>query len=201
MSEKKPSVKKITVNYAPQKRPRTAEESRTLWLRELSSLILKILIILAAYLAIVLLVFGITVNVGSAMNPSVKDRDLVVFYRFDKEPDARDLVVFEQDDAKAVLRVVACPGDTVSVTEEGLKVNGYLQQEDYAVGETLAFATSEADAAVETGTVTYPITLGADQYFLLGDNRENALDSRVFGPVSRSDLSGRVVDVNRRSNF
>ena len=166
--------------------------TKELWLRELNSLIIKIIVILAVFLAVTQFVFGLTVNSGMAMDPAVKDRDLVVFYRWNSDFKSGDLAVFKNDAGElSVLRVVAVEGDTVDVTSEGLKVNGYVQQEDYAVGETLA---------VEGGP-EYPVTLGAGEVFLLGDNRESALDSRSFGPVSNDKIKGDVVDINRRSSF
>ena len=77
------------------------------------------------------------------------------------------------------------------MTSEGLKVNGYFQQELYANGETFCF-----DSDVE-----YPLTLSDNEVFVLGDNRESSVDSRVYGPVRISDTVGSVISLIRRRDF
>jgi signal peptidase I len=76
-----------------------------------------------------------------------------------------------------VKRVVAVPGDTVVVKSGRLIVNALPVSEPYA-----------GPAGYNAG----PLTLGAGQYYVLGDNRRNSNDSHVFGPVQESALIGRV---------
>lgn len=158
---------------------------------DILSLVVKLLLIAAAFVALFMFIFGLHIYSGEAMNPAVKDRDLVVYYRLDKTADARELIVYEADGALRVGRIVAVPGDSVDVTSEGLRINGYLQSEDYARGETLAYREG----------VGYPIQLSSGAYFVLGDNREQSADSRVFGPVTEEQIRGRVFTVIRRRDF
>jgi signal peptidase I len=79
-----------------------------------------------------------------------------------------------------IKRVVGLPGDVVEGRDGALWRNGRRLEEPY----------------LEDGTFTSdfePVRIGPGQYWLMGDNREDSADSRVFGPVPRSDLVGRAV--------
>lgn len=163
------------------------KKTRSVW-GDLLDLLLRLAIIAAVVWVIFHFVFGLFVNSGVAMEPSVQDRDIILFYRLDNEYTANEAVVYEAEGEERLGRIVARGGDTVEITEEGLKVNGYLQQDYKNVGETLA---------AQDGT-EYPITLAEDEFFILGDNREESEDSRMFGPVSLDDVKGSVLTVLRR---
>lgn len=129
------------------------------------------------------------------------------------DPQRGDVVTFSSpvDGTRLIKRVVAVPGDVVQLHEGRLQVNG--ERARYADGlpavetlapgvavhalqatETLAGHSRRvqqlrgATAAREFG----PLTLGPDQFFMLGDNRDNSADSRFIGPVSRQLLIGRA---------
>lgn len=155
---------------------------------DLLDLVIRIAIIAAILWVIFHFVFGLFINYGVAMEPSVQDRDIILFYRLDNEYTANEAVVYEADGEERLGRIVARGGDTVEITDEGLKVNGYLQQDYKNTGDTLA---------VKGGT-EYPVTLASDEFFILGDNREKSTDSRMFGPVKASAVKGSVMTVLRR---
>lgn len=155
---------------------------------DLLDLLIRIAIIAAVIWVIFHYVFGLFVNSGVAMEPSVQDRDIILYYRLDSQYNANEAVVYEVNGQEQLGRIVARGGDTVEITDEGLKVNGYLQQDYKNTGETLA---------VKGGT-EYPITLAEDEFFILGDNREESTDSRMFGPVKLSAIKGSVMTVLRR---
>jgi signal peptidase I len=75
-------------------------------------------------------------------------------------------------------RVVGLPGETVEIRAESLFINGQVKD---------PFSGAPMPASLP------PLHLGTDQYFLLGDNRAAALDSRVFGPVERRQILGVVL--------
>ena len=160
--------------------------------REVLLLLLKLAGI-AAFLALLFtLVFGLYVNADDAMAPAAREGDLVFCYRLDRQPGVRELVLYRDSTGETRLgRVVARAGDTVDVTADGLRINGFLQREDYAVGETLAFVDG----------VTYPVALEDGEYFVLGDNRAESADSRLTGPVDERQIIGRVIAVFRWRDF
>ena len=158
------------------------------------------------YLAIVLLVIwvlffkiiGITHMPNMDMSPRVDAGDLLIFYRLDRDASFRELVIFEkvipgeQKKRLMVGRVIGAPGDTIEINESNHPiVNGNVIVEDMIYSET----------PKRDDMVTYPLTLGEDEYFILVDGRKEGLDSRYFGPVKKKELLGTVINVIRRSKL
>ncbi|MHB1006758.1 MAG: signal peptidase I [Chloroflexota bacterium] len=81
-----------------------------------------------------------------------------------------------------IKRVIGLPGDTVEVYDGGVYLNGIKLDEPYLFGRR---TTCNSYCA--------PVTLGSDQYFVMGDNRPNSLDSRTFGPIPADQIVGRVI--------
>lgn len=125
------------------------------------------------------------------MSPAFKDGDLAVYYRLQKEFQPSDTVVLEKDGEVQVRRILAVAGDEVNLTEDGLEINGYLQQESEIYTETLPY----------TEGITFPVTVGEDEYFVLGDHRTNAKDSRIYGTVKKEEIKGSVITLLRRRGF
>ncbi|MBS5192133.1 MAG: signal peptidase I, partial [Lachnospiraceae bacterium] len=96
---------------------------------DLLFLILKILIFVALLAVTFLFIFGICRISDNMMSPAFKDGDLAVYYRLQQEFQPSDTVVLEKDGEVQVRRIIAAAGDEVNLTEEGLEINGYLQQE------------------------------------------------------------------------
>jgi signal peptidase I len=86
-----------------------------------------------------------------------------------------------------IKRVIGLPGETVRIERSKVIVEDAAHPEGYVLDESAYLASSVVTTDMK------PITLGADQYFVLGDNRMNSLDSRVFGPVDRGLIVGRVL--------
>lgn len=80
-----------------------------------------------------------------------------------------------------IKRIVACPGDTVSFVHGELYVNNQKE-------ETYVFTWTPPK--IGNG---YTHTMQEDEYFVLGDNRGNSIDSEDYGPIKRSQIVGRVV--------
>ena len=122
---------------------------------------------------------------SASMAPTIQAGDHVLVdklaYR-DALPGRGELVVFNApDDGEVTLkRVVAVAGDRVAIEDGALVVNGRAVHEPY----------TEPDAL---DTVYFgPVTVKADSVFVLGDNREDSLDSLEFGAVAKDRLIGRV---------
>jgi len=159
--------------------------------RELRALGIKLGIIIGAALLLFNFVYGLHYSRDPSMNPSVKDGDLVIFYRCARKYRAGDLILVTFQGKKQVRRVVATAGDTVDIIEEGLLINGALQQEPGIYQKTQRYADG----------ISFPLTLQEGQVFVLGDARENATDSRIYGPVSIKDTQGSVFTNLRRRNL
>lgn len=134
--------------------------------------------------------FGMRTTVsGNSMSGTLENEDTVLINRIAyllSDPEAGDVVVFYPNGNEKshyyVKRVVAVPGDTVQITDGVLYVNGEAyDQEDTEVIEYAGVAEDE-------------VTLGDDEYFVLGDNRNSSEDSRYanIGNVSAEDIQGKV---------
>lgn len=156
-------------------------------LMELLFLLAKIAVIVLAFVLMFTFMFGLCRNHDASMVPAVKDGDLVMFYRLDKDYAAQDLLALEFERKKQVRRVIATAGDTVDITDEGLLVNGALQQESEIYSSTKRY-----EAGVE-----FPLTVGEGEVFVLGDSRGNAADSRIYGTVKNKDTLGKVMLILR----
>lgn len=163
------------------------EQNQTSIKENLIFLLLKILIFAALLSCTFLFVFGICRCSDNMMNPSVKDGDLAVYYRLRKEYRPSEAVVIEKDGEKQIRRIIAKEGDEVDITEEGLTINGYLQQESDIYTETLPY----------TEGISFPVVIGKNEYLVLGDNRPNAKDSRIYGTVKKEEIKGIIITLLR----
>jgi signal peptidase I len=129
--------------------------------------------------------------VGGSMSPTLHDSGRYILnrwvYHF-REPQPKDIVVLRdpQDESYAVKRIVAQQGDRVYVNKAGqVFVNGKLLNEPYLPPGTRTFASARLPDELWV--------CGANQYFVLGDNRNNSADSRIYGAVPRQNILGLVL--------
>ncbi len=108
-----------------------------------------------------------------------------------REPKRQQIVIFKPpfDPAQPdyVKRVIGLPGETVDVRDGGVWINGKRLVENYTIGRSEPPGRSQLIAPF-TGL---PFTVPTDCYFVMGDNRENSLDSRYWGCVPRNDILPR----------
>ena len=157
-------------------------------LYELLILLIKIAAIVAVFVAIFTFIFGIFRTGDASMHPAIRDGDLVIYYRYDKEYVAGDTIVVDYNGELQARRVVAIAGDTINFTGSGqLLINGSAQQERDIYEKTFRLDTD----------IEFPLTLGPGEVFVLGDGREHSTDGRVYGAVLVDDTLGKVTIVIR----
>ncbi|MCL2745844.1 MAG: signal peptidase I [Coriobacteriia bacterium] len=156
--------------------------------RDIMSLLIKIAVIAGIVVALFTFIFGVFQYSSPAMSPAVNSGDLILFSRFDREYAAQDLVVVSYLGEMQVRRVVAIGGDTVDLEDGRLIVNGSPQQEANIFTETNRYE-SEID---------FPLAVPQGHVFVLGDHREGATDSRIYGTVPVDDSQGKVISLFRR---
>ncbi len=148
-----------------------------------------LLTVMVAMILTSLLGFRISV-VGASMSPTLENGDQILVNRFEYKlfsPKQNDLIVFlpngNEKSHYYIKRVIAAPGDTVQVKDGNVYVNGEPFEEKAAV------------AAIENAMLAEEeITVGEDEYFVLGDNRNNSEDSRYtsIGNVKREHIIGKA---------
>ena len=126
---------------------------------------------------------------GSSMSPTLEDGDVLIVdklsYRF-REPERFDIVVFRylyKENSYYIKRIIGLPGETVQIKDGQIYIDGELLEEDF--GNALM---------TNPGRANQPITLGSDEYFVLGDNRNVSSDSRdpSVANVTAEQIVGRA---------
>lgn len=161
--------------------------------------IVKELLSLIVYIGIVVLLCYIIITYvgcrsrvdGNSMNPTLNNKDSLwvdkLSYTFG-DPDRFDVIIFDYDeDTTYVKRVIGLPGETVRIDQKGqIFINEQLLVENYGL---------EPIKANNLGRANQPVLLGEDEYFVLGDNRNNSSDSRWadVGNVNKEDIVGKVI--------
>jgi len=142
---------------------------------------LKEIIPYVIIIAVVLLVrtFIITpVQVdGDSMYPTLSDKQILILKKYDKSYKRFDIVVFDYNGSKLVKRIIGLPGETVSYKDNTLYINGKVVQD----GVSNEVTTNFSHDVIPKG-----------YYFVLGDNRDESLDSRRIGVISQNDILGKT---------
>ena len=159
-------------------------------LREILSTSLYLLVVLCLVYRVIHFVGQRTQVSGSSMEPQLRHEDNLIVdkitYRF-REPERFDIIVFPfeyEDNTFYIKRIIGLPGETVQIDRDGnIFINGEILEEGYG-----------KEVIQEPGRAYEPITLGEDEYFVLGDNRNNSSDSRDMsvGNVRRDKIIGRA---------
>ena len=159
-------------------------------IREILGGIFYIIVILVLTYVIITYVGQRTSVSGSSMETTLSDGDQLLVdklsYRF-QDPKRFDIIVFPyqyEENTYYIKRIIGLPGETVQIDENGnIYINGELLEENYG-----------AETIQNPGRAAKPITLGDDEYFVMGDNRNNSKDSRSeeVGNVKRSQIIGRA---------
>ena len=144
---------------------------------------IRFFVVLALLLAAAFVfVFGAALVQDDDMAPAYREGRPVFYLRLGA-PGRGDVAVLRIDVRGTVLRrVIGVPGDTVDLHDGIVYINGLAERGSYSITRT---------DAVPDGTV-YPLILRKGEYFVLGDRRESALDSRSFGLVTTDNILGRL---------
>lgn len=169
-------------------------EKKSFW-KELFENVIAIILVIGISLFIITYIGQRTQVCGSSMEPTLQDGDNLisdkVSYRF-RDPKRFEIIVFPVGNCDTekgnfyIKRIIGLPGETVFIDENGvIYINGEVLEEDF--GKEVIFSSNRGRAQNE-------IVLGEDEYFVLGDNRNNSQDSRseVVGNVKRDEINSRV---------
>lgn len=158
--------------------------------KEVLTWVVEIAIVLIIAFVFVYFIGHRTTVVGQSMNPSLENGEGILVNRFVykvTDPKPNDVIVFlpngNEKSHYYIKRVIAVPGDTVQIKNGAVYVNGELFDEKV---DTAAIA--------EAGIASEEITVGEDEYFVLGDNRNSSEDSRYanIGNVKKEYIVGKA---------
>ena len=158
-------------------------------LGELLSWLIYIVIVVILSLGIITFIGQRTKVSGHSMETTLSDGDNLIVdkisYRF-RDPERFEIIVVPfqyEEHTYYIKRIIGLPGETVRVIDGYVYINGEVLDENYGL-----------EVMDDPGIAAEPITLGEDEYFVLGDNRNHSSDSRdpSVGVLHRDDIMGRA---------
>lgn len=161
-------------------------------MRELLNTAIYLLCVLGAVWLVITFVGQRTEVEGASMENTLHNGDNLIVdklsYRF-HDPERFDIIVFPfqfQDNTYYIKRIIGLPGETVQIMDDGsIYINGEKLEENYGM---------EVIKPETIGRAVEPIELGDDEYFVMGDNRNNSSDSRtdMVGNIKRENIIGKA---------
>ncbi|SHO53613.1 signal peptidase I [Anaerocolumna xylanovorans DSM 12503] len=182
--------KEIAGGQESPKKEETEDSSKSGYGKDIRDMLIYFALIIAAVLLIHNYV-GQQIEVsGSSMEATLHNEDHLILEKISYEtgdPKRFDIIVFRPyaEDKKTyyIKRVIGLPGETVQIIGSDIYINGEILKEDYG------------NALIEdAGIANEPVKLASDEYFALGDNRNNSKDSRnpAVGVIKRKSILGRA---------
>ena len=130
---------------------------------------------------------------GASMEPNFHSGDYLIIdeisYRFG-EPERGEVVVFtppNQSSQRYIKRIIGLPGETVEIKQGKISIFQMFSPEEQILDESDYFT----QGLYTPGDIR--IILEEDEYFVLGDNRNHSSDSRIWGPLTRENIIGKVI--------
>ncbi|HLF25175.1 MAG TPA: signal peptidase I [Anaerolineae bacterium] len=157
----------------------SAPPHRSRWLRE----IVDTALLTAIIFLLVNAATGRFLIKSVSMQPNLHEGEYVIVDKVTylvSAPQRGDIVVFDLDGEPddLIKRMIGLPGETIEISDGIVYINGQPLEESYA--------------APAPGSTLPARRLGTDEYFVMGDNRSNSRDSRIFGPIHRETIVGRA---------
>ena len=159
--------------------------------KEILNTVLYLAVVFVLTLLFITFVAQRTRVIGKSMFPTLEDRDSLILekvsYRFG-DPERFDVIVFPYEHGEKqnfIKRVIGLPGERVRIDYDGnIYINDELLEENYG-----------SEVIQDPGIAAEEITVGEDEFFVLGDNRNYSMDSRspAVGNIRKSQIMGRAL--------
>lgn len=147
-----------------------------------------VLVLLTAFIIRVFIMQPFLVQ-GASMEPTLANSEYLIVekvaYKF-RQPERGEIIVFRAPvnwTENYIKRVIALPGETIRIEDNKIYINNKVLEESYIDADGVSF--DNPDYSLE-------LTLGEDEYFVIGDNRNHSSDSRSWGPLPRQNIIGRA---------
>lgn len=140
-----------------------------------------IIIILTIILVRLFIVTPVRVD-GPSMNDTLHDGDILLLDKYDNKYERFEIVVFNYSGERLIKRVIGLPGEVISYKNNKLYINGNEIEDNYGLGYTENFELKDLNLT----------KIPDNEYLVMGDNRNDSLDSRYFGAISKDKILGSV---------
>lgn len=157
--------------------------------------LLKIIKNNIVYILIMVLIFAVSrcfsigLATGESMSPTIPSPSILLINKLDKDLQRNDIVVCKEGGLKTITkRIIGLPGESVTITVDGkVFINNTLYEDEYG---NISFPM------YLSGDRSYPVVLGEDEYFVMGDNRNVSADSRntEIGNIKKENIIGKVMN-------
>ena len=157
--------------------------------------LLKIIKNHIVYILIMVLIFAVSrcfsigLATGESMSPTIPSPSILLINKLDKDLQRNDIVVCREGGLKTITkRIIGLPGESVTITVDGkVFINNTLYEDEYS---NISFPM------YLSGDRSYPVVLGEDEYFVMGDNRNVSVDSRntEIGNIKKENIKGKVMN-------
>lgn len=121
---------------------------------------------------------------GNSMQPTLKDNDIILYYKSKKNIKRFDIIIFKRNNNLFIKRVIGLPGDSIKYIDNALYVNDNPIEEDFQKSITNDFNISD---------ITSSDVIPNNKLFVLGDNRLFSTDGRSFGFIDINDVNGIMI--------
>ena len=201
-----PPVSPLNMETPPAPAPARSGGNRTF--HEFMSTVGVLVAALAVALGLIAFVFQSYQVDGPSMQQTLQNNDRLIVWKLPKTwskitghqyvPNRGDIIIFTESGLSAygqantkqlIKRVIGLPGDRVVVANSIIKIYNKQYPNGFIPDKTLPYAKNITEPAEQD----LDVTLAKDQLFVCGDNRTNSLDSRFFGPISTSQVIGKLV--------
>lgn len=151
--------------------------------------LLRSVLIAAAAAVVFNIMFGIAIVSGTSMEPALLEGDVILFWKLTNAYKRGQIVLIKTNGSTDyVKRIYAVPGDMLERggDSELFLINGEVPDEPYIYEETCSKTE-----------ISYPLAIGSDEYFVMGDHRGDSFDSRNYGAVTVKQIDGRALIIFR----
>jgi signal peptidase I len=155
--------------------------------RRIIALAAKLIGLIVIIYILLFRIYGFVRIDTNIMAPSIEGGDLSLVFHLTSEHAIGDVVYYRHDGHDFVGRVVAKAGDVVNIADNKVTINGNID-DSTSYGENVL---------PENSSINYPYTVAEKQVFVLGDNRNESDDSRTFGAINESEITGHIIGLFR----